>query len=1079
MGREAELEGLAHALERAKEGRGGVVLLAGEAGIGKSRLAEGVAERAQEGGMAVAWGRCSEAGGAPAYWPWIQILRALEARDPAAPWLQPYRDALTVLVPEWRSPADPPELRLSAEQARFVLLDRLCAALCAAARTFPCVLVLEDLHVADAGSVAVLDLLCLQARTVPLLLVGTFRDAAVYEAHAALLRLSHQCQTFSLCPLEVGHVRRYLEEALGPALAREAERVHALCEGNPLVLVETARLLRRSGAAVLGDSRSALQGGLDAVLRERLRIVSPQARDVLAKMSAWGREVARADLLRMDAVPAEVVEAALREAVQAAVLVELEGERLRFSHILTREVLYRDLPVAERERLHRGVARLLEARHAGAYADAGYHWRRAGEDARADALRVTRAEARAAMQLYAFDLAARRFAQVAELHARVHPDDVEGLAEAWLELGRAELHAGRTASGRAFCLRAAEVHRRREHAEGLAEAALAYGQIMQFAQVDPVLVALLEEADMRLGDTVCPLKARVLARWAAALQPSEDARHSVALAQRAIAMARTLHDDFLLLDVLRTAAAALIDVVDAHVSRPIHIEHAALAARSGQTEHALRAHTRLAFDEFYRGEMAEAHRHVRQAMHAAAVLAHPLFSWHAPALRAMLALYEGRADVARLALEEIEAMDRAQPHANRSIALRFQRARWARLVDDTALHREMVAGFHHAFSATSAARALGRVFVAMEVLFDGADETPEVELTAAEIEAVLAVGDHTSLPWLAEIAWRRRDARLAARIDARLRTLRHLHTSTGLMTMLWEGPVASPLALCAAARGDLDEADALFHDALELALRHDAHPVAARVVLAWLRIHIGETTRSRPAALVAASAEVSSWRAEPAVLRHIQRLTAALPTAPVPRAASPMTFALRPCGEQWQLTCDGETFVLRDSKGMRWLAELLTHPGREFHVLTLATDGAETLDDGDAGTLLDARAVAAYRQRIAAIDERIEDLAPLGDADALARLHEEREAIAAQLAAGFGLGGRARRSGGAAEKARINVQKRLKDAISRIAKAHPRLGEHLRRAVRTGLFCVYDPDLPQARAAVVAGPNASGTIPRQ
>src|SRR5690606_7954502 len=113
-----------------------------------------------------------------------------------------------------------------------------------------------------------------------------------------------------------------------------------------------------------------------------------------------------------------------------------------------------------------------------------------------------------------------------------------------------------------------------------------------------------------------------------------------------------------------TAAAALIDVVDAHVSRPIHIEHAALAARSGQTEHALRAHTRLAFDEFYRGEMAEAHRHVRQAMHAAAVLAHPLFSWHAPALRAMLALYEGRADVARLALEEIEAMDRAQPHAN-------------------------------------------------------------------------------------------------------------------------------------------------------------------------------------------------------------------------------------------------------------------------------------------------------------------------------------------------------------------------------------------------------------------------------
>ena len=156
IGREAELDQLVHAIGSARSGRGSLWFLSGEPGIGKSRLAEELSERAAHDGACVVWGRCWEAGGAPAYWPWIQILRAL-LRGQDAPRLEqglgPRARYLAHLLPELAARGGPkPELPpLDAERGRFELLDAVSGVLCDLQRPEGVLVILEDLHAADAS----------------------------------------------------------------------------------------------------------------------------------------------------------------------------------------------------------------------------------------------------------------------------------------------------------------------------------------------------------------------------------------------------------------------------------------------------------------------------------------------------------------------------------------------------------------------------------------------------------------------------------------------------------------------------------------------------------------------------------------------------------------------------------------------------------------------------------------------------------------------------------------------------------------------------------------------------------------
>jgi tetratricopeptide (TPR) repeat protein len=181
-------------------------------------------------------------------------------------------------------------------------------------------------------------------------------------------------------------------------------------------------------------------------------------------------------------------------------------------------------------------------------------------------------------------------------------------------------------------------------------------------------------------------------------------------------------------------------------------------------------------------------------------------------------------------------------------------------------------------------------------------------------------------------------------------------------------------------------------------------------------------------------------------------------------------------GDYWSVIFAGLTVRVRDLKGMRYLARLLSDPGREFHVLDLVAaeagpdvtgHGDRTVPRGllgDAGEVLDAHAKEAYRRRLTEIDDDIAEARGAGDDERVARSGAERDFLVRELTAAFGLAGRGRRAASASERARAGVTRAIRGAIARIAENHPPLGEHLGRTIRTGTYCAYVPD-PRAPAS--------------
>lgn len=207
-----------------------------------------------------------------------------------------------------------------------------------------------------------------------------------------------------------------------------------------------------------------------------------------------------------------------------------------------------------------------------------------------------------------------------------------------------------------------------------------------------------------------------------------------------------------------------------------------------------------------------------------------------------------------------------------------------------------------------------------------------------------------------------------------------------------------------------------------------------------------------PLALKGFPEPVSAWRVVAGELS-----VAAAPSPPVPAAVDgDYDYVFRAGDGEWTLRYDDVTVQLRPSKGLQYLASLLASPGREISVAELA--GVEVL--GDAGEVLDDQARAAYQRRIEALKAERAEAAEYGDLDRAARAEDEMDFIARELAAAFGLGGRARKAADTGERARKAVTNRIKDAITKIESVHPTLGRHLANAIRTGTYCAYDPERP-------------------
>ncbi len=672
VGRESELAELLRLLDEVFRGRGRIALVRGEPGIGKSRLAEELGHHARGRGAAVLVGHCWEDGGAPAYWPWPQILRAAARQR---------HEALPVLLSESVGPRSG-ELEGG---ARFRLFDEVASYLRAAAQTQPLVVVLDDLHAADESALLLLRFLSHELVDARIFVVATYRDVDPTLADplaSTLAELVRQpsVERLALTGLDERAVADYIEAASGSeADAAVVRAVVAQTEGNPFFAGETVRLLIAEGR--LDDAaaaRAALPDSVREAIGRRLARLSDDCRSLLETASVLGRDFDLATLARAAGVEPGDAVATLDGAVETRIVLEVPGSvtRLRFAHALVRDVVYDTLTIARRAELHERAGNALAELHVsdpGAHLAAlAHHFFEASRRGdRRRAVDYARRAAERASALLAYEEAARLYRMALEL-------DGGGVVrcELLLALGDALGRAGETRAANDAFREAADLAQLLEQPEQLARAALGYGGrlLWQVSRDDALHAALLERALAALGENDHPLRARLLARLAGGplRDASADPDRRRRLACEAIEIARRIGEP-------RTLAHALHGYISANMGvdfTPEQLELASefvqLAQQTGERERELEAHE-LRFGALLElGDAAAASDELAAMVRLEGEIGQPAQAWFTRTWQALLALHEARLEAASQLVEAARQLGDAAENWSATVSYHLQ-----------------------------------------------------------------------------------------------------------------------------------------------------------------------------------------------------------------------------------------------------------------------------------------------------------------------------------------------------------------------------------------------------------------------
>jgi predicted ATPase len=419
VGRQDELAALLGGLDDALAGRGRVFLLVGEAGMGKTRLSEWVADRARERSAVVAWGRSWEAVDTPAFWAWAQAVRQLLAefeQERVEQASQPGK-GFARMVPEAHERLSLP----SGEGTRLSDFDSLTGFIRHLSRERPLVLIFEDLHAADESTLLMLQFFGREIRDSKILVVATYdpSQARARGAHSRVLGdIGREGRSLPLTGLDEGAVAELYQAIAGekppPAIALA---VYKASEGNPLFVDEATRMLTAKGDIHRPDYSVGFRvpNGVRDMIRRRFEALSEEAVTVLGMASVLGRTFDVGLLQRVADLDIDSVLDLLAEATSTELLQESGAlGRYRFSHILIRETLYEDLTAAKRMRLHRRIADVLEEQFAGniepRLPELAHHWFKAAQagDPRKTMDYAVRAAEQASARL-AFEEAARLY----------------------------------------------------------------------------------------------------------------------------------------------------------------------------------------------------------------------------------------------------------------------------------------------------------------------------------------------------------------------------------------------------------------------------------------------------------------------------------------------------------------------------------------------------------------------------------------------------------------------------------------------------------------------------------------------
>jgi tetratricopeptide (TPR) repeat protein len=682
VGREAELAELASGLDDAFAGRGRLFLLAGEPGIGKSRLGEELAALARARGAAVLTGRCWEAGGAPAYWPWVQSLRGY-IRETEDDVLRGQLVAgcvyLAQIVPALRErfpdlPAPPP---LEAEGSRFRLFDETAEFLRSAAAARPIVLLLDDLHAADAPSLLLLQFLAREIASTRLLVLGAYRDVdplpqpPLTEMLAAVVR-EPATRRLKLHGLSEDDVERYVAVAATELPPAFAPALYEATEGNALFVAEMVRLLAAEGAvATRADGTGiAIPQSVSDVIALRLAHLSDDCKRSLELASVVGREFPLPVLASVSSRSEDELLEVLDEAMAARVVSNVPGvhDRLRFAHVLIRDALYDALTSARRVRVHRQIVETLEKIHgdtSGPHLAELAHHAFAGNDLPSGIRYAQRAGDRA-LELLAYEEAARQYSAALKALDSLPSPDGELRCELLVGMGEAMVRGGDTAAAKEAFLEAAELARRLGLSHLFAYAAAGYAREDMYLRKggDVRLVGLIEEALGVVSEEDVELRARLLGRLAGALRDELSRSRRDDVSHTAVELARRSGNSAALAYALDGRVAAIVGPDTIEECLALATELRDLAESIGDVPRIIHATLHRLIALLTLGEVSELETGIERIDELAGQLREPSQLWDAVAARAAFALAQGRLNEgAELSRRAFELGEGAKPEA--------------------------------------------------------------------------------------------------------------------------------------------------------------------------------------------------------------------------------------------------------------------------------------------------------------------------------------------------------------------------------------------------------------------------------
>jgi hypothetical protein len=1000
VGRSSELAALSAAWRQAATGDARLALVAGEPGIGKTELARTFARAAGNDGALVLWGSVWEDGGAPPYWPWVQVLRS---------------------------------------------------------------------YGRQAGAEAL-------------------AEAAGPQA-PVLGQLLPELGTTVLAGLSPDDIRLRLPGAGAGVLAVVQRRG----EGNPLFVEQVARLLDQGAATV--EDMPVPAGIRQAVRRQVAGLGDPglgtatddgtlAAGEVLATAAALGPgidPVLVADVL--GAAPGPVARLCDR-ATEIGLLGPGgdAGEVYRFRHALIRETLYAELTPQSRARAHRRIVEVLESSPGRSHAELAYHFLRAAPastEAAPQAVRHCRLAGQEALDALAYEEAAGHFRRALDVQRRAAQATPASRCELLLSLAEALTKTGPDPDAARVIDEAVRLARHADEPRLLAAAALLSAQHLDFNAPADTTIALLCEAAAALDPADHALRGRTLARLAITLAP--DPATARAAAEEAVQEAREAvarYPDGRDPDGRAAAAALATSLAARHyvlwgTQDPADALAAAgeivtAARRAGEPETELDGRVLCLTHLLELGDGPAAQRVLPELGSMADSLRQPAARLVALSRRSTLAALTG--DLASATESARQAFQIGQAASLPDAGAVY----WGQLFavwlhadlpgdDEQWMERELRDLVARSHMSVAHAAALVQIEAA-----HGATEQAR-----GRLDELVGTGLDTLRPDMLYV-WA---LTLLARGCVLLRAARHAprlyralapyagRVAVAAGAVMCSGATDFYLAGLAALGDDVAAAERHYRAAAGCHRRLGARPMLVHTLREYALLL---RQRAAPGDLPAASAALAEARAIAADC-GMTRLLAVLDQPDQPDQPGPGTLTLTREDDFWLVGYAGARTRVPDSLGLRYLDLLVRNPGRELAAVDLVRLAASTRATGPASNadglhdasgaddILDRQARAAYRQRLAGLDEELAEAQEWHDTERASRLRAEKDFLVRELAAATGLGGRPRQLGSESERARLNVTRAIRTAIARIRDRAPDAAAHLDQAVRTGTRCSYRP----------------------